>query len=252
MTNFNRGGNILSYRRDSDYSIIEKKKLPCRRALSLLYVFRYLHFGRHDVTKGGGVLLIIFCVLFSQSVSIQAVAQTQPGSVLVGEVRSVADGLLHADPVMLGFKVPEEFWSREFTVFENGKYTQQTLAKYRGKPLILDFWATWCNSCMPNFPKLDRFKEHYGDNVNFLLVNSYDSDTAKVVDIFMGEKYAQYRTRTPSVLFDSYLKQLFPHQAVPIFIWLDDFGRLRATSTSDFLNDYQIERLINSRKGGKK
>ncbi|MBL1410381.1 SusC/RagA family TonB-linked outer membrane protein [Sphingobacterium faecale] len=65
MKHFFWGGNILPYRRDSDCSIIKKKKLPCRRALSLLYVFSYLHFGRHDATKVGGVLLIIFCVLFN-------------------------------------------------------------------------------------------------------------------------------------------------------------------------------------------
>ncbi len=165
---------------------------------------------------------------------------------------SGTNGLTQLDPVMLGFRVPEEFWTREFIVFENGIYTNMTLAKYRGKPLILDFWASWCTSCMPNFPKLDRFKKRYGDNINFLLVNSYDSDTAKVFDIFTGEKYAKYRTKTPSILFDTYLKQLFPHQAVPIFIWLDDFGRLGASSTSDFLNEKQIEGLIARTKGAKK
>ncbi|WP_313154637.1 TlpA family protein disulfide reductase [Sphingobacterium multivorum] len=165
---------------------------------------------------------------------------------------SGADGPNPAQPVMLGFRVPEEFWSHEFMIFENGKYTNQTLEKYRGKPLILDFWATWCTSCMPNFPKLDRFKELYGDKINFLLVNSYDNDTVKVGDIFTVEKYAKYRTKTPSIVLGSYLKQLFPHQAVPIFVWLDDFGRLGATSTSDFLNENQLEALIARRKGGKK
>ncbi len=100
---------------------------------------------------------------------------------------SGANGGNTSQQVMLGFRVPEEFWSHEFVIFENGKYTSQTLDKYRGKPLILDFWATWCTSCMPNFPKLDRFKELYGDKINFLLVNSYDNDTVKVGDIFTGE-----------------------------------------------------------------
>lgn len=165
---------------------------------------------------------------------------------------SGVDGLPKVDPVMLGFRLPEEFWSREFTIFVNGKYTKQTLAKYRGKPLILDFWATWCTSCMPNFPKLDRFKESYGDNINFLLVNSFDRDTIKIAEIFIGEKFAKYRTKTPSIVLDDYLTQLFPHQAVPIFIWIDDFGRLGATSTADFLNDHQIGVLLARMKGGQK
>ena len=36
---------------------------------------------------------------------------------------SGANGLNIAQPVMLGFRVPEEFWSHEFMIFENGKYT---------------------------------------------------------------------------------------------------------------------------------
>lgn len=154
-------------------------------------------------------------------------------------------------PVMLGFRVPEEFWSREFTVFENGNYKKKTLEKYRGKPLILDFWATWCTSCVRNFPKLESYKEAYGDHVNFLLVNSFDRDTAKITDIFTNEQYTKYRTNIPSVVLDDYFKQLFPHQAVPIYVWIDDFGRLGAVSTSDFLNDYEIRGMISRVKGAK-
>ena len=160
--------------------------------------------------------------------------------------------LNETEPVMLGFRVPEEFWTHEFTVYENGSFSLQTLEKYRGKPLILDFWATWCTSCVRNFPKMERFKETYKGKLNFLLVNSFDKDTVKIVDIFTGEKYKDYRTQIPSIVFDDYLKALFPHQAVPIYIWIDAFGRLGATSTSDFLNDNQINGLVDRVKGAKK
>lgn len=155
-------------------------------------------------------------------------------------------------PVMLGFRVPEEFWTHEFTFYENGVYKKQNLEMFRGKPLILDFWATWCTSCMPNFPKLDRFKQMYDERINFLLVNSYDRDIGKITEIFEGEKFKSFRTKTPSIVFDDYLKKLFPHQAVPIYIWLDDFGVLGATSTSDFVNDAQIKVLINRMKEEKR
>ncbi len=96
MKQFFWGGNILPYRRDSDCSIIEKKELPCRRALSLLYVFRYLHFGRHDAREVVGVLLIIFCVLFSpvfaqSSANVGAAVKAQQYTIL-GEIRSAANG----------------------------------------------------------------------------------------------------------------------------------------------------------------
>ena len=155
-------------------------------------------------------------------------------------------------PVMLGFRVPEEFWTHEFTIYENGVYKKQNLEMFRGKPLILDFWATWCTSCMPNFPKLDRFKQMHDERINFLLVNSYDRDIDKITEIFEGEKFKSFRTKTPSIVFDEYLKKLFPHQAVPIYIWLDDFGVLGATSTSDFVNDAQVKVLIDRMKEEKR
>ncbi|WP_312742878.1 TlpA family protein disulfide reductase [Sphingobacterium multivorum] len=164
---------------------------------------------------------------------------------------SGADGLNPAQPVMLGFRVPEEFWSHEFMIFENGKYTNQTLEKYRGKPLILDFWATWCPSCIAKFPKVDQFKRIYGDHINFILVNSFDTDTRKIATVLTGEGAKRQVTQTASIVKDVYLKQLFPHQSVPIYIWLDEYGRLQASSTANFLNDYQIRAMVERMKGGK-
>ena len=163
---------------------------------------------------------------------------------------SGANGLNIAQPVMLGFRVPEEFWSHEFMIFENGKYTRQTLEKYRGKPLILDFWATWCTSCIAKFPKVDQFKQIYRDRMNFILVNSFDTDTQKIATVLTGEGPEQ-PTQTASIVNDVYLKQLFPHQSVPIYIWLDEYGRLQASSTANFLNDDQVRGMVERMKGGK-
>jgi len=163
---------------------------------------------------------------------------------------SGANGLNIAQPVMLGFRVPEEFWSHEFMIFENGKYTRQTLEKYRGKPLILDFWATWCTSCIAKFPKVDQFKQIYRDRMNFILVNSFDTDTQKIATVLTGEGTGQ-PTQTASIVNDVYLKQLFPHQSVPIYIWLDEYGRLQASSTANFLNDDQVRGMVERMKGGK-
>jgi len=164
---------------------------------------------------------------------------------------SGAKGFNTSQQVMLGFRVPEEFWSHEFMIFENGKYTSQTLEKYRGKPLILDFWATWCTSCIAKFPKVDQFRQIYGDRMNFILVNSFDTDTEKIATILTDEGAGGQPTKTASIVNDAYLKQLFPHQSVPIYIWLDEYGRLQASSTANFLNDYQIHAMVERSKGGK-
>jgi len=47
-----------------------------------------------------------------------------------------------------------------------------TLAQYRGqKPVILDFWASWCPNCRRDMPRLNRWYEKYKDQVEVIGIN---------------------------------------------------------------------------------
>ena len=41
------------------------------------------------------------------------------------------------------------------------------LSEHRGKPVVLNFWATWCGPCQRELPAIQRAAEHYGDKVVF-------------------------------------------------------------------------------------
>ena len=45
-------------------------------------------------------------------------------------------------------------WSERFPTPEGGELV---MASMRGKPLVLNFWATWCPPCIKELPDLDRF-----------------------------------------------------------------------------------------------
>lgn len=54
--------------------------------------------------------------------------------------------------------LPPGFWDSRFERPEGGELV---LADLRGKPLVLNFWATWCPPCVTELPLLDRFhREH--------------------------------------------------------------------------------------------
>lgn len=51
--------------------------------------------------------------------------------------------------------LPADFWSLRFERPEGGELLMSSLA---GRPLLLNFWATWCAPCIKELPLLDRFQ----------------------------------------------------------------------------------------------
>ncbi|HVK31349.1 MAG TPA: TlpA disulfide reductase family protein [Burkholderiaceae bacterium] len=49
-------------------------------------------------------------------------------------------------------------WSLSFDAPDGGRLA---LASLRGKPLVLNFWATWCPPCVREMPALDRFHRDF-------------------------------------------------------------------------------------------
>lgn len=76
----------------------------------------------------------------------------------------------------------------DFTVL-NADGEEVKLSDYYGKPIVLNFWATWCYYCkeeMPDFEKV--YKEH--PEVQFLMVNATDGvrETVDIAKAYIAEK----------------------------------------------------------------
>ena len=48
------------------------------------------------------------------------------------------------------------------------------LSDFRGKPVIINFWASWCGPCKSEMPDFEELYKEYGKDIHFLMVNMTD------------------------------------------------------------------------------
>lgn len=65
-----------------------------------------------------------------------------------------------------------EFAAPDFTVLDNDG-NEVRLSDFKGKPIVLNFWATWCYYCKEEMPDFNKAYKEYPD-VQFLMVNATD------------------------------------------------------------------------------
>ena len=51
---------------------------------------------------------------------------------------------------------------------------EQKLSSFFGKPIIINFWATWCGPCQMELPYFHEANEKYGDQIQFLMLDLAD------------------------------------------------------------------------------
>ena len=70
------------------------------------------------------------------------------------------------------------------TVFKDAADADQTLDKFGGKVLVVNFWATWCAPCVKEMPTLDALQAKLGGPNFQVMAISQDREGAKVAQPF--------------------------------------------------------------------
>ncbi|WP_199119748.1 TlpA disulfide reductase family protein [Pedobacter sp. ASV28] len=141
-------------------------------------------------------------------------------------------------PFYVGDLLPETFWQQEHHIYANGKINRQTLATYKEKLLVLDFWATWCGSCIKKFSLLDSLQHQYPHELAVLLVNAKKSKDNQAL---VGQTLEAYSLS--SVLADTLLSLNFPHRMLPHYVWLHN-GRVFAITDATHVNPYMLTTVL--------
>jgi thiol-disulfide isomerase/thioredoxin len=63
-----------------------------------------------------------------------------------------------------------------------------TLAQYKGKVVLVNFWATWCEPCQTEIPWMIEFQQKYSPRGFTILGISMDEDGKKAIDPFVEKR----------------------------------------------------------------
>ena len=110
----------------------------------------------------------------------------------------------------------------DFTVYD-GEGNAHKLSDFRGKPVILNFWASWCGPCKSEMPDFEEKYLEYGDEIHFLLVNLTDGQQETVET---ASAFIEKQGYTFPVYFDSAMEGAYAYgvNAVPVTYFLDAEG----------------------------
>jgi thiol-disulfide isomerase/thioredoxin len=70
--------------------------------------------------------------------------------------------------------------------FEDGDGRPVRLSVFRGRPMLVNLWATWCGPCVVEMPSLDALAAREGGNVEILAISQDLEGRQKVSDFFQA------------------------------------------------------------------
>lgn len=116
----------------------------------------------------------------------------------------------------------EEYKNFSMTDTANNKVN---LSDFIGQPVVINFWAYWCEPCKSELPHFDKLAKEYDGRVKFLMVNVFsDGKKDKALDFVSRNGY------TFSLYFDNEdsAVSVYGISAVPETIFISSDGKIAA------------------------
>lgn len=114
------------------------------------------------------------------------------------------------------------------------------ISDFRNQLLILDFWDTYCGSCIEALPKLSAMQQKFGKKIKILPV-TYQKE-AEVTKFFSNSRFLN-GLKPACVVEDNLLRKYFKHQIISHVVWIYK-GTLKALTTTEYVNSENIQDVL--------
>lgn len=118
---------------------------------------------------------------------------------------------------------PQAEMAPDFTVYDR-EGNPVKLSDLRGKPVVVNFWATWCGYCVSEMPEFQQVWEELGEDVHFMMVNQTDGVTETKEE---AEAHLEEAGYTFPVYFDTELSasRAYSVRSLPVTYFIDAEGK---------------------------
>lgn len=136
----------------------------------------------------------------------------------------------------------------------NNNTGKTRFSEFKGKLVILDFWATSCISCIKAFPKMQALQNEFGDKIQIFLVNPWESE--EQIKSRLSPAMAKMIPELPSIVAESsheYSEQkwvthplfkLFPTRTTGQYVWIDPQGFIKAIADGSINYSKKVQQVL--------
>lgn len=117
------------------------------------------------------------------------------------------------------------------------------LYDFRGKVVLIDFWATWCAPCIADLPSLKERWERYRDQ-NFVIVGVSLDTNLDQWRSFLRDEAIDWVNIAEGKMWDSEIAARYKLDAIPASYLLDRNGRIMVMNKRGAALDSAISQLL--------